>query len=326
MSTTSVLNKYINIIRSNYNLDIFEEEVISTDDITGESVTVSRPKLVTENVCTSISNASNSIFMAFDVLFNSHKIEDGQNQNFMVINAFSENYRNYDQYNDGSFSINKTYTNCCGKFYHASAIGSSGEFLLQYKVYPDNITDICLYYETLYDDFVPVIPLPTLDDTPTETEPKITQFWNIYINEFTSKVNAQKTMFDNLKSDFSSFEVHVQNYIDIGQNNAMAFAVGSVFIDSDKKTTMPYINMAQDWNTHENKFLYYSSDIENIYKLWLTSATETDKIYSVNATEYEYDSIRQNIFFSLILTYKDFWNQSNIIDEFISKFNENYQF
>lgn len=331
MSTVSIMDDYVASIRLNYNLNIFEAEFAPIEPVPPnpeiDVFPTSRAMVVTEDVCVLIKRASKSINMAFDILFNNHKIEDGENQNFMVINAFSENYRNYDQYENGKFIVNKTYTYCCGKFYHASAVGSSGEFLTPYKTYIDNITEICLYYEDLYGKFIPTVTMPSSDDSSSDTSvPKITQFWNIYIAEFTGKINAQKEIFESLKSEFSSFEESVQSYIDLGQAMATAFAIGNGFVGSGKKTMVPYNNMGEIWKSHEGYFQLYSSEIENIYKLWLTSASETDKIYSVNATEYEYDSIRQNIFFSLILTYKDFWNQSNIIDEFISKFNENYQF
>lgn len=308
MSIDSILNTYISNIRQNYSLEIFDIVVPPPDEETGEIPPHFDPKTSMEELCSAISLAKSIINNAFLYLFNNLEIRNGEHQNFITINALSEVFRDTQQYSLDTKIFTDSpeyYSNICGQLYFSYAKGYTGDFLTIYNYVPINITEICNYYQLLYDEYTPDISSGS-EEPPA---PKITQFWNSYGTSFEHQIFSFKPIFEKLSNDFISFYNMITEYKDLAINASKAQATGFVFVDAQRRKQAVLENMDLVFKECRNKFKYYDSLVNDLYELWLTTFDHVESEYS-EENEYEKESLKTKIFSALILDYVKFYENS----------------
>lgn len=308
MSVDSVLNGFAANIRENYSLEIFDVIIPPPDEETGEVPPYFDPKKYTEQVCTAISEAQASINRAFLYLYNDLEIPHGEHQNFITINALSEVFRDTPSYSLSTkiFTDKLEYSYTCGQIYHSYSKGCTGDFLRTlYGYIPTSITNTCNYYQSLYDDFIPVIS-PNPEEPPV---PKITQFWNKYSSAFSTAILEHEPQFKSVKNNFSMFYDMITEYKNLAINASKIQAAGFVFVDAKRRTQSVLDNMDTIFKECRNKFKYYDSLVNDLYELWLVTINHVETEYS-EESDYEKESLKIKIFSALLLDYVKFYDDS----------------
>lgn len=324
MSVDSVMTEFNNVIRKNYELEIFDIVIPDADEETGTVPAYFDPEtLIEDDICKTIDTAKNTINRAFLYFFNDLEIPNGEHQNFLVLNNISEIFRKTPSYSftTKEFTDKLEYAYTCGQLYTSYAKGCTGDFLdVLFKHIPVNITSICTKYQQLYDEFIP--EPPDTSDPEAEVIPKITQFWNLYSDAFTEEILANKPPFEELSKDFEYLYDKITEYKELGINAAKQQAVGYVFPGDEKRLQVAYPSMDEVFSTCRNKFKLYDTLVDSVYELWLKTITHVEEEYA-DKQDYEKESLKLKIYSGALLEEIDFFaDAQKIYQDFLTFFEQ----
>lgn len=326
MSVDSVINEFINEIRSNYNLSIFD--IVVPDSNEGNVIDYFDPKTILEVVCQTLESLKSTINNAFLCLFNDLEQINGEHQNFISLNTLSEMFRNTPSYSleTKQFTDKLEYAYTCGELYSSYSKSYNGDFInTLYKNIPINITKICNKYQQLYNEFNSSTNIKYISKIINNEEsiPKITQFWNKYNEQFTEEILQNKNPFIELQSNFNEFYTKIIEYKDLGTRAAKLQATGFVFINATNREQQVLSNMNDIFKLCRNKFKNYDELVDELYELWLTTIEHVNKNY-LNLSEYDIESMKQKIYSGLLLEKINFFSDSEILYNYFLTFFSQY--
>lgn len=323
-SVDLLFTKYINMIRNNYKLEIFNIVIPDPDPETGEIPDYFDPKaFIEENICKTIDRAKNAVNNAFLSLFNNLEAQNGEHQNFIIINAISEMIRGTPSYSftTKEFTDKLEYAYTCGQLYASYAKGCTGEFLDTpfYNRTLGIITTICNTWQHEYEKFLE----KSSNTSVSESIPKITQFWNKYSGVFSSEILPYKAPFEKLAISFEQMYNKIIEYKDLGINAAKYQAVGNVFPGDEKRLQVVYPSMDEVFSACRHKFKLYDTLVDSLYELWLETITHVEKEYS-DTPDFEKESLKSKIYIGVLLEKTNFYNDAQKLYQYFLTFFKQY--
>lgn len=245
-----------------------------------------------------------------------------KNTNFLTLYGFADSFSTYGKFNKETLAVDVdyTFTKIRGYLYASLAGIEKGEYLKIIESTKKEIEDICYKYEEMYIEFEP--EKPELPEEPMI--PKIIQFWDLYISDFTNEITPLGTNFDNINTDFVSFKNYILSYKELGINGSSILALGGNFINESQSIGCEKdFSMTGVHNLSGKYYKNYNDDIGYAFSTWQSVKEFSDTL--TNKKDYEIFNIKVNYYNSLLLEKINFFLTSkNIFDNinmFIRKYN-----
>ena len=326
MTYSTVLDSFKSMIESQYKLDCFEKTYSAGSPSDEEPVVKSNPAYaLLETWAKNFDSVKEKIFSGLDCLFNDpdeeYAVED---TNFQIINGYADGSKTFQKYSIDTeeFTEIPYYFYVRGNLYDMLPRANLGEYVNAYYDNVKNVTEICKYYNELYEDY---IEPPVSGDDGTSTISKLEYFWNEYYSEFEEKVNNKLNDILVIGDDYYNIITFIRNYKSLFLECSTALGKIDNFISSLNKTiNAPNTRLYDSYSKISSSgFSMYSSSLGEYFDLFLESISiRYNSKYSSND---EYNQYLRKIYTSLILTKKDYFNKSlsmlNWVEDFRKKYN-----
>lgn len=298
MTYNTVIDSFISMLESTYELDCMVESVTTTGETTSSTYENPAYKHIV-SIVDEMEMTRKQIFSSLDMLFDDPDIEESPpDTNFQIINGYADGSQSFEKYNESTeeFEEDASYFYVRGNLYDMLPKANEGAYINKFIERVRNVVEICNQYQIMYDDYQEP-PSSGEDGVPPIS--KLEFFWTEEYDEFQKLVDASMSGFSSIKEEYAQLMPFIRKYKSLYSDVAEELGKIDNFISSLNKTVnAPGTRLSDSYSKiGTDGFSMYSSSLGTLYDLFLQSV----ELY--NNSKY-YASDEYNMYLRKIFTYK----------------------